>query len=217
MIERLLDDEAADLYRADLPSPVHMPNLITFEDELLYERYGLLAMPAVLLSGGRPLWLGDGVETYAGRAWDRFMVVTYPTHRRLVLMTSNPYYRFINRYRERVVEYFEIGFSHPVETDDNGTLGEHDLLLVAQLPGDPVEESLASARKAFEGTPAEFVYATEEVRPLEHADEAEKGSDPHPLTHKLLACFAVPSLDAAESATLEDEFEDYGLTAFERR
>jgi len=108
-----------------------------------------------------------------------------------------------------------------VEVNNNGTLSEHDLLLVAQLPADPVGENLAGARTAFEGTPADFVYATEEIRPLEHAEEAEKGSDPHPLTHKLLACFAVPSLDAAESAagsaTLEDEFEDYGLAAFEKR
>lgn len=91
-----------ELGKKDLPNPVDALNLITFDDEKSYRLYGFLASPLVLISGGRPVWVGRYEKSiYGEKLADEMVIIRYPSHRVLLKIVSSKYYNFVNHWREK--------------------------------------------------------------------------------------------------------------------
>ena len=61
MLNQLDLDAVKQLYRADLPVPVDVLNLIHFKDEAAYKWYGVLAAPLLKLVNAQVGWMGTHV------------------------------------------------------------------------------------------------------------------------------------------------------------
>jgi hypothetical protein len=112
------------------------------------------------------------------------MVVRYPSHRRFLAMTLNPYYLAINRFRERGVASFEASFTYP--HDEPGALRAQRWLLVAHYD-EPT--TLAALREVVEPQAGPLVYAARQVATVGFL-RGRRPTDPNPLTYPRLACFA---------------------------
>lgn len=222
MLDRLLPDPSAAFYRRDLPEPIHVPNLLTFDDRASYRRYARAVVPLIKLLGGGPKWLGEHREAYVGdRQAEEFLLVEYPSHRRLLLMTHSPVYPKLDEWRRAGVEYFEGAFTYSPEHDAD--LWRHDHLLVVHFSPARDPTDLSRVQSAFADTDAEFVYSTRSRADFsEYMGEPRRGSDPHPLTYPQLACFAVPDPETADDLAptvtddLADATADFALQRYER-
>jgi uncharacterized protein (DUF1330 family) len=173
------------LARAELPRPLDVLNLIELRDERSYARYGVAVTPAMLAVGARLRWMGQRRRTLAGRPGaERLLVVRYPSHRRFLAMTLNPYYILINQLRERGVERFEAAFTfaeqEPLE------LSAQRWLVVAQFDA---AVALHSVRELIEPQAGPLVYASRMVAPAGFL-RGHRATDPNPLTFPATACFA---------------------------
>jgi len=174
------------LARTDLPRPLDVLNLIELRDERSYARYGVAVTPAMLAVGARLRWMGRRVRTLAGEApAERLLVVRYPTHRRFLAMTLNPYYVLINRFRERGVRRFEAAFTFAER--EELPLGSQRWLLVAQWDGGATLEAL---RELIEPQAGPLVYASRMVASASYL-RGSRPTDPNPLRLPTMACFAV--------------------------
>ena len=83
MLDQLDLDAVKRLYRADLPVPVDVLNLIHFKDEEAYKWYGVVALPLLKAVGAEIGWMGTHVKSFLGepRA-EELLVVRYPNQRR---------------------------------------------------------------------------------------------------------------------------------------
>jgi uncharacterized protein (DUF1330 family) len=203
MLTRLDPGAVLELARDDLPRPLDVLNLIELRDERSYARYGLAVAPALFAVGGRLRWMGRLVRPLLGDPFaERLMVVRYPSHRRFLAMTVNPYYALINRLRERGVENFEASFTEPYE--EPGRLADHGVLLVAQFGPDT---ELAGLCGLVEPQAGPLVYAAREVASIDVL-RGSRPTDPHPLSHPQIACFGaseeleldLPALDGVTLA-----------------
>jgi uncharacterized protein (DUF1330 family) len=191
MIERIKPRGVLALARQDVPAPVDVVNLITPSRFDRYRWYGLLVMPVMTLVGGRLLWMGRHERTIAGeRQAEKFLIVRYPSHRRFMAMTLNPYYVAINRLREAGVSRFEASFTHASHVAPD--LARRKLLVGVHFDG-PLEDVVA----AMDG--CELVYATRATASLGFLDPPAP-TDPNPMTFPGVALFAppgdeVPALD----------------------
>jgi hypothetical protein len=221
MIERLLPARAESFYRRDLPEPLYVPNLLTFDSESHYRWYGRLAYPLLKLVGGDLKWSGTHSVSYTGPTQcEEFLLVEYPTHRRLLLLRFNPLYPLANYFRETAVEYFEAGFTysdqHPL------SLWEHEHLLIVHATGEDDADVSKEVRELFAETTATFAYDTRQVAPFEFHPGPEAGSDPHPLEFDRLVCFGVEDRDQADEVVssvtddLDERLEEYSLQLYER-
>ncbi|MBZ0251867.1 MAG: DUF1330 domain-containing protein, partial [Candidatus Methylomirabilis sp.] len=184
-----------DLWRRDLAAPVDVPNLIWMKDVGEYAKYALAVYPILRAAGGRPLWMGSLAREYAGRkAPDAFMVVRYPNQRRFLAMIANPYYRAVNRFRERGVAYFEASYCWSPEAD--ARLADHAWLLALHFNAEDAAHALADARAAVEKAGGAFAYSASEQATCSFLRRF-RPTDPNPLAHKHLALFAFESRDAA--------------------
>ena len=76
-------DEVKRLYRADIPTPVDVLNLIHFKDREAYRWYGLMVLPTLKAVGGQVGWFGDHVHSFVGEPQAEDLgVVRYPNQRR---------------------------------------------------------------------------------------------------------------------------------------
>jgi hypothetical protein len=66
LLDQLDLDAVKQLYRADLPVPVDVLNLIHFKDEDAYKWYGVLVAPLLKAVGAEVGWMGAHVESFAG-------------------------------------------------------------------------------------------------------------------------------------------------------
>ena len=102
------------LYRADLPVPVDVLNLIHFKDAEAYKWYGVMVGPLLKAVGGKVGWMGAHVKSFLGepRA-EELLVVRYPNQRRFLALALNPYYATVaNPQRMKAVRKFEASFTH---------------------------------------------------------------------------------------------------------
>jgi uncharacterized protein (DUF1330 family) len=209
MLTRIRPRQLLDLARRDLPGPVDVINLITPSRFESYRWYGLLVMPALTLAGGRVLWMGRFERSVAGdRQADKFLIVRYPSHRRFLAMTVNPYYLAINRLREAGVRRFEASFTHASFCD--AELGRQREVVAVHFNSRSGEDALASVVHAATPVTGELVYATRAVSSLGFLDPPV-ATDPNPLTFGELALFA-PEGDLAEEELERLAQELAGLT-----
>lgn len=208
MIGRIDPVALARLARSDLPRPLDVLNLIQPADERSYARYGLAVSPAMFAVGARLRWMGNHARSLQGESQaQKLMVVRYPSHRRFLAMTVNPYYIAINRWRERGVESFEAAFTHP--HSEPGDLRATRWLLVAHFNAPLTFERL---RDIVEPQAGPLVYASQEVASASFLRD-ERPTDPNPLSYKKIACFA-----ADEDVSVEQlpELEDVVLQLYRR-
>jgi uncharacterized protein (DUF1330 family) len=207
MFTRIDPAAVARLARAELPRPLDVLNLIHLRDERSYARYGLAVTPVLTAVGGRLRWMGYSERMLLGEPQaERLMVVRYPSHRRFLAMTLNPYYLLINRLRERGVESFEASFTsaehEPLE------LRSQRLLLVAHF-NDPT--TLDQLRALLESQVGPLVCASREVASASFL-RGRKPTDPNPRTFSQIACFACD-----EDAAPELNGLDHAAVALYRR
>ena len=120
MLDQLDLDAVKRLYRADLPVPVDVLNLIHFKDEEAYKWYGVLTLPLLKAVGANVGWMGAHVTSFLGepRA-EELLVVRYPNQRRFFALALNPYYMLVaNPQRMKAVRKFEASFTHSPDSLD---------------------------------------------------------------------------------------------------
>ncbi len=162
-----------------------MLNLIHLSDERSYARYGVAVSPALRAVGGRLLWMGYHERSLLGESQaERLMVVRYPSHRRFLAMTMNPYYVMINRLRERGVRRFEASFTYAEERPL--PLSDQPWLVSVHFDG---RISLEELRELVEPQVGPLVYASRQVAEVSIL-RGRRATDPNPLTYPRTAMFA---------------------------
>jgi uncharacterized protein (DUF1330 family) len=193
MLNRIQPRAVIDLARRDVPGPADVINLITTSNFNRYRWYGLAVMPALMIAGGRVMWMGRHERSLSGEPQcEKLLVVRYPSHRRFLAMTLNPYYLAINTLREAGVSRFEASFTHASHTDDDlasrrWLIGVHFKSKEGQTLYrnglEVVSEAVAGAADA------KLVYATEVTASVGILDPPAP-TDPNPLRYRQLALFA---------------------------
>ncbi len=190
MLRRIRPRPVLELARRDLPGPLDVINLLHIERFDRYQWYGLLVMGPMLAVGGRPIWMGRLERPLHGEAQaDKLLVVRYPSQRRFLAMTLNPYYIAINRLREAGVSRFEASFTHASVTAPG--FGRRRRLVGAHVRSAEGDDGLARVIEALTPIAGECVYATRTVATLGVLDPPI-ASDPHPLELPDLALFEIP-------------------------
>lgn len=181
-------------YRADLPTPVDVLNLVHFKDEDAYKWYGVLAMPLLKAVGAQVGWMGTHVESFLGepRA-EELLVVRYPNQRRFLALALNPYYLAVaNPQRLKAVRKFEASFTH--SSDSLEALRRSQWALVVHF-----RESPGAVRQIVEATGGRQVYESAETSPI----SLTKGAHPantNPLVFKRTAMFRFEDREGCEAA-----------------
>jgi uncharacterized protein (DUF1330 family) len=200
---RLRPARVARLARREVPRPVDVINLIRVERFSRYRWYGLLVAPLLVLAGGRVRWMGERRASLLGEPQaDKLLVVRYPSHRRFLAMTLNPYYLAINRLREAGVSSFEASFAHASSSQPD--LHRRDLIVVAHFNSRDGADALTPVREVLEPIAGELVYAARETAAIDLLSPP-RATDPNPLTLRHVAFFApadgaVPAAAALEQA-----------------
>lgn len=217
MITRLRPGAVAALYRRPLPGPVDVLNLIDLRRPASYRAYGVIVTPLLALAGGSLRWAGrHEVSLHGTPPAQTLLVVRYPSHRRFLWMTLNPYYLLINRLREHGVERFEASFtraSNPGRGLHHARrlVGVHFRAREADRAAAAVEELL----RPLLGAPA---YASREVASIDIA-QPPRPTDPNPLTLPQVGFYAVdewPELPADVLAALAEVTEDLAVQGYRR-
>jgi len=179
------------LYRAKLPEPIDVPNLLTYADEGAYRWYALAVAPVLALNRGGLRWGGKHVATLHGEPLsDSLLIVRYPSHRHFVRMVVTPYYLFVaNPIRERAVARFEASFTHP-EAIFPELSHERVLLAVGH------EEDIPEVEAALERAGGHRAYATRVVSKI--LGPPRKPADARPLRFSRLALWGFD--DEAQAA-----------------
>lgn len=193
MVRRIRPRKVLALARREIPGPVDVINLITPASFDRYRWYGLLVYPAMAAVGARVLWMGKLEDEIAGaRQAEKLLVVRYPSHRRFLAMTLNPYYFAINLLREAGVRRFEASFTHATHTDPG--LSRHRRLIGVHFNSPASAPALAPIVECFGQAGYGLAYATRVTASLGILDPP-RPTDPNPLTFGELALF-----EAAEGA-----------------
>ena len=159
MLTRIRPRLVLELARRDLPAPVDVVNLITPANFDRYRWYGLLVMPAMMAVGGRLLWMGRFEHSVSGeKQAEKLLIVRYPSHRRFLAMTLNPYYMAINILREAGVRRFEASFTHASHADPG--LARRRNLVAVHFNSLPGSDALEAITDLFEDAGHELAYAT---------------------------------------------------------
>ena len=188
MLTRIRPRPLVEFARRDLPGPLDVINLISTDRFAYYRWYGLLVLPVMTAVGGRVLWMGRFDRSVAGdQQADKLLVVRYPSHRRFLAMTLNPYYLAINKLREAGVRRFEASFTHA--SHPGAALGRRKLLVAVHFNSPAGNDALAEVVDALTPAVGELVYATRAVAGLNFLEPAAE-TDPQPLRFRQLALFA---------------------------
>ncbi|RMF18059.1 MAG: DUF1330 domain-containing protein [Candidatus Dadabacteria bacterium] len=172
-------------------TPTDCPNFIRYRDERWYHWYARVIAPLLAVTGGGPMFVGAPIEVLSGDyPFETWMVVRYPTHRRMLAMIVNPYYTFVcNPLRERGTAVLELAFTEPQHADkelarQREVLGLH----LAPAEQDPVPElsRLAGARGL------RVVYASRSRYDFDFITRP-RPVDPSPLTWPVTVALAGPT------------------------
>ena len=161
MLDQLDLDAVKRLYRADLPVPVDVLNLIHFKDEDAYKWYGVLTFPLLKAVGAEVGWMGGHVESFLGepRA-EELLVVRYPNQRRFFALALNPYYIAVaNPQRMKAVRKFEASFTH--SPDSLGALRRCKWVVAVHF-----HEAPDAIRDIVESAGGQLVYQSKESSPI---------------------------------------------------
>lgn len=181
-------------YRADLPAPVDVLNLIHFKDEDAYKWYGVLAMPLLKAVGAQVGWMGAHVESFLGepRA-EELLVVRYPNQRRFLTLALNPYYMAVaNPQRLKAVRKFEASFTH--SPDSLEELRRSKWVLVVHFQQEP-----DAVRRIIEATGGQQVYESTETSPITLVKRPHPANT-NPLVFKRTAMFRFEDQESCQAA-----------------
>ena len=194
MLDQLDIEAVKRLYRADLPTPVDVLNLIHFKDPEAYKWYGVMTLPLLKLVGAEVGWMGSHVASFYGepRA-EELLVVRYPNQRRFFALALNPYYMAVaNPQRMKAVRNFEASFTH-----SPGSLGElrrSKWVLAVHL-----HEAPEAIQRIAEATGGRLVYQSEETAPIVISKRSHPANT-NPLVFKRTALFRFETQQSAEVA-----------------
>lgn len=195
MLTRIRIPAVIDLARRDLPKPVDVINLISTSNFERYRWYAVLVMGPLMVVGARVLWMGRFERSIAGeRQAEKLLIVRYPSHRRFMAMTLNPYYLLINRLREAGVSRFEASFTSASHQDPE--LDRRKLLAGVHFTSPSGSDALPAVTEILEAAGGELVYATRAVASLGILDPPQE-TDPNPLAFGEVALFAIDEDDLA--------------------
>ena len=161
LLDQMDLDAVKQLYRADLPVPVDVLNLIHFKDEEAYKWYGVLAMPLLKAVGAQVGWMGTHVESFLGepRA-EELLVIRYPNQRRFFALALNPYYIAVaNPQRLKAVRRFEGSFTH--SPNSLSALRRSKWVLAVHF-----HEAPEAIKNVVEATGGQLVYQSNETSPI---------------------------------------------------
>ena len=191
MLDQLDLDAVRRLYRADLPKPVDVLNLIHFKDEEAYKWYGVLTLPLLKAVGAEVGWMGAHVTSFLGepRAEELF-VVRYPNQRRFFSLALNPYYMLVaNPQRMKAVRKFEASFTH--SPDSLEALRGSKWVLAVHF-----HEAPDAVQSIVESAGGQLVYQSNETSPIVISKRPHPANT-NPLVFKRTACFASRTSRAA--------------------
>ena len=183
MLDQLDLDAVKRLYRADLPVPVDVLNLIHFKDEEAYKWYGVLTLPLLKAVGAEVGWMGTHVKSFLGepRA-EELLVVRYPNQRRFFALALNPYYMLVaNPQRMKAVRKFEASFTH--SPDSLRALRGSKWVLAVHF-----HEAPDAVQSIVESAGGELVYQSHETSPIVISKRPHPANT-NPLVFKRTALF----------------------------
>ncbi len=189
-------DEVKRLYRADIPTPVDVLNLIHFKDREAYRWYGVMVLPTLKAVGGRVGWFGDHVQSFVGESQAEDLgVVRYPNQRRFFALALNPYYVTVaNPQRMKAVRRFNASFTHsPCKLD--GLARSRWVLAVHHREGPAVVPKLEAL---FAEVGGRIVYYSEETSPIVIAKKF------HPANTNPLVYASTVLVDFSDRASCEE-------------
>ena len=194
MLDQLDIEAVKRLYRADLPTPVDVLNLIHFKDPEAYKWYGVMTLPLLKLVGAEVGWMGAHVESFYGepRA-EELLVVRYPNQRRFFALALNPYYMAVaNPQRMKAVRKFEASFTH--SPNSLGELRRSKWVLAVHLHEAP--EVIQGIVEAARGR---LVYQSQETAPIVISKRPHPANT-NPLAFKRTMLFRFDTQRNVESA-----------------
>lgn len=170
-------------------SPTDCPNFITYKDYGHYCWYARVLLPLLLVTRGGPLFVGHRKATLLGESpGETWMVVRYPSHRRMLLMVMNPYYALVaNRFRERGTARLELGFTRPL--DPHSGLQRHSLVLGIHVRPADAGAFFTALRALVEKAGLVTAYESELRLSLDFI-ENPRPNDPNPLTYPVTVAVA---------------------------
>ena len=194
MLDQLDLDAVKRLYRAELPVPVDVLNLIHFKDEEAYKWYGVLTLPLLKAVGAEVGWMGAHVGSFMGepRA-EELLVVRYPNQRRFFALALNPYYIAVaNPQRMKAVRKFEASFTH--SPDSLSALRRSKWLLAVHA-----HEAPDAIQQVVESTGGQLVYQSNETSPIVISKRAHP-TNTNPLVFKRTLLFRFEGQESCEAA-----------------
>ena len=204
-------------YRAELPTPVDVLNLIHFKDEEAYKWYGVSVMPLLRAVGGRVGWMGKHVQSFIGepRA-EELLVVRYPNQRRFFGLALNPYYLLVaNPQRLKGVRRFEASFTHSPDSLD-GLRGSKWVLVIH------FREAPGIVHRLVEDAGGELVYQSVETSPIK-ITKRDHPANTNPLVFERTALFRFENEASANAAmtssvlrALENEAGELSVQLYRR-
>jgi uncharacterized protein (DUF1330 family) len=191
---RIDKDAVRNLKNRPLPAPIDALNLVDLSGEASYRWYGLLLSPLVLLLGGWPVWAGVHQRSLLGeKQADEIVIVRYPSHRTLLNIMNSPYYRLVNRLRERGVSYLRFSMTHRYAGEKR--MERRGLYLVAHFNGksDTGDEAFNEVKTILERGSVRLIYASREVVPLDIFRSLEP-TDLNPVEYRETAIFSMDDM-----------------------
>jgi uncharacterized protein (DUF1330 family) len=194
MLDQLDLDAVKRLYRADLPVPVDVLNLIHFKDEEAYKWYGVVALPLLKAVGAEIGWMGTHVKSFLGepRA-EELLVVRYPNQRRFFALALNPYYMLVaNPQRMKAVRKFEASFTHSPDSLD--PLRASKCVLAVHF-----HEAPDAVRRVVESAGGQLVYQSNETAAIV-ISKRPHSANTNPLVFKRTCLFQFEDEQSCEAA-----------------
>ena len=194
MLDQLDIEAVKRLYRADLPVPVDVLNLIHFKDEEAYKWYGVLTLPLLKAVGAEVGWMGAHVESFLGepRA-EELLVVRYPNQRRFFALALNPYYIAVaNPQRLKAVRKFEASFTHSPAS--LGALRRCKWVLAVHF-----HEAPEAIQNIVETAGGQLVYQSHETSPIVISKRSHPANT-NPLVFKRTCLFRFEDPQSCEAA-----------------
>ena len=194
---RIDKDAVRNLKNRPLPAPIDALNLVDLGEDISYRWYGLLLSPLVLLLGGRPVWVGTHQRSLLGeKQADEIVVVRYPNHRILLNIMNSPYYRLVNRFRERGVRYFRFSITYRHAGEKRMKRSGLRLVVHFNSKSDTAEKVFDEVITILERGPARLIYASREMATLDIFRSLEP-TDPNPVKYRQTAIFSIEDLESA--------------------
>jgi len=111
-------EHIAALIEADLQGPIQMVNLLKFKSAASaqsYHAYGQAVLPLLAEAGAKIIYQSDTPLTVIGEdAWDRMLIVEYPSKAAFLAMTSSSAYRAIAHLRHDALADSRLYCTQPV-------------------------------------------------------------------------------------------------------